>query len=291
MSRILPVSLVSTVYNEASNIERFLDSVKSQTRLPGELIIVDGGSTDATFEILKNYRTMNNELNILLLRSAEKINIAKGRNIAIQAARNEIIAVTDAGCSLDETWLNNIVEPIRNNEEIDVVGGWYEPWVETPFEKKVADAICLPVEDIDPETFLPSSRSIAFRKRCWKAVNGYPEWLTLSAEDTLFDLDLKRAGCRFYFCKNAIVKWKPRGNWKSLAWIHYSMGRGEGEARINSPVYLAKVACILFPFLFIITRKKFKLFSMRYVLYGASVAGWLHGLARGLFFITPNKDK
>ena len=43
------------------------------------------------------------------------------------------------------------------------------------------------------ETFLPSGRSIAFKKSAWKEVGGYPENL-YTGEDTLFDLKLKEKG-------------------------------------------------------------------------------------------------
>ncbi len=46
------VSVILPVRNEARNIERFLSSVKSQRGLPVEVIVVDDGSTDGTYEVL-----------------------------------------------------------------------------------------------------------------------------------------------------------------------------------------------------------------------------------------------
>ncbi|MDF2994257.1 MAG: hypothetical protein K0S37_4771, partial [Microbacterium sp.] len=42
------ISLCLTVLNEARGIERFLDTVARQFVLPGEIVVVDGGSTDET---------------------------------------------------------------------------------------------------------------------------------------------------------------------------------------------------------------------------------------------------
>ena len=47
-------SFITTVFNEENNIEAFIDSVLNQTKSPDEIIIVDGGSTDKTLEILKS---------------------------------------------------------------------------------------------------------------------------------------------------------------------------------------------------------------------------------------------
>ncbi len=40
------ISFITTVYNEEGSIIEFLQSLKRQTLLPGEIVIVDGGSTD-----------------------------------------------------------------------------------------------------------------------------------------------------------------------------------------------------------------------------------------------------
>jgi glycosyltransferase involved in cell wall biosynthesis len=48
------VSLISTVFNEAKNIHKLISSLKSQTVLPDEVVIVDAGSTDSTVQDLKS---------------------------------------------------------------------------------------------------------------------------------------------------------------------------------------------------------------------------------------------
>jgi hypothetical protein len=166
---------------------------------------------------------------------------------------------------------------LLSNNGLDVVSGWYEPWLETHFEKNIAEAIFPSLAEIEPANFYPSSRSIAFRKSAWAKAGGYPEWLTLSAEDTLFVKQLRSMGCNFIFEPNAIVKWRPRGDWKSLVWINFSMGRGDGEAKLLTANYIFKTICILFPPAFCLTKKKFKKFSIRYVLALALVAGWFLG--------------
>ena len=48
-------SFITTVYNEEDSIVEFLESLKGQTRLPSEIIIVDGGSKDRTFEMIEEF--------------------------------------------------------------------------------------------------------------------------------------------------------------------------------------------------------------------------------------------
>src|SRR5512141_173608 len=96
----MKITLVSTVLNEARSIGQLLDSIVAQTRLPDEVIICDGGSTDNTIDLLRAERRFP-------LRVIERpgANISQGRNIAIAAASGEIIACVDAGVRLDPKWL------------------------------------------------------------------------------------------------------------------------------------------------------------------------------------------
>jgi glycosyltransferase involved in cell wall biosynthesis len=48
------ISVIVAVYNGAKTLQRCIDSVSAQTYLNKELIIIDGGSTDGTIEIIKS---------------------------------------------------------------------------------------------------------------------------------------------------------------------------------------------------------------------------------------------
>ncbi|HET7087198.1 MAG TPA: glycosyltransferase, partial [Anaerolineae bacterium] len=102
----MKVSLIVTVKNEAGSIRTLLDSIAAQTRLPDEVIVCDGGSTDATLEVVRGETRFP-------VRVIERpgANISQGRNAAIEAASGDIIASTDAGVRLDPHWLGVLVAP------------------------------------------------------------------------------------------------------------------------------------------------------------------------------------
>jgi hypothetical protein len=84
------------------------------------------------------------------------------------------------------------------------------------------------LDEIRPETFLPSSRSVAFRKEAWQAVGGYPEWLDY-CEDLVFDFALRKLG-PFVFAPKAIAHFRPRGSLCAFFRQYYQYARGDGKA-------------------------------------------------------------
>ena len=141
---------------------------------------------------IKDYRLKIKGKGIEFKLIIKKGNIAIGRNEAIKNANNEIILVSDVGCILDKDWVKNISAPFED-KKVDVVAGFYEPIADSVFEKCLATYTSVMPDKIDPENFLPSSRSVAFKKSAWKEVGGYPEWLD-TCEDLYFARELKRKG-------------------------------------------------------------------------------------------------
>lgn len=249
---MMKISVIATVKNEASNIASFLDSLLAQTHPPEEVIIVDGGSSDGTVDILRGYQSRL-PLQVLV---RPGLNISQGRNMAIAEARGEIIASADAGVRLDAEWLESITQPFFEKFAVDVVSGFFIPDPLSLLEMALA-ATTLPAKEdigrgqglprwlqrmllfIDPEHFQPSSRSLAFRKSAWEKVGGYPEWLDYS-EDLIFDRALAAAGFRFHFQPQAVVYFRPRPTLTAFFRQYFLYARGDGKARLWSGEHLLR---------------------------------------------------
>ena len=243
------VSVITTIKNEENNIREFLDSLVTQSRTPDEIIITDGGSTDQTCDIIKtDYLPKHPHLKLI----HEKCNIAKGRNLAIRASAHPIIAVTDAGCRIDKDWLKSLVEPLESEFSIDVVGGITIPDTKTKFEKVIGGFVAVTPDEMKSKPILISSRNIAFRKSIWEKVGGYPEWLYLSGEDTLFNTNLQNAHAQIRIVPEAIVYWHPISNFKKLYTQSFTYARGNGQAGLYKSLILkTTIMYFLFITLFI----------------------------------------
>jgi glycosyltransferase involved in cell wall biosynthesis len=216
-------SLIVTVRNEADTVDGLLGSMARQTRQPDEVVIVDGGSTDDTWQRLQTWTT---RLPLHLIQ-VPRAGIARGRNLAIEASSGDLIAVTDAGVRLERDWFAQLHAPMT--DDVDVVSGFFGADPRTVFERAMGATVLPAVKDIDPRTFLPSSRSVLFRREAWAAVGGYPEWLDY-CEDLVFDLALERAGCRFAFAPQARVWFRPRGSLAAFFHQYFRYARGDGKA-------------------------------------------------------------
>jgi len=85
------------------------------------------------------------------------------------------------------------------------------------------------ISDINPDTFLPSSRSVAFLKSSWEAAGRYPEWLDY-CEDLIFDFRLRNETGNFAFAPQAIVYFRPRSTLPAFIKQYYRYARGDGKA-------------------------------------------------------------
>ncbi len=219
------VSLITTVLNEAESIGPLLQSLIDQSRQPDEIIICDAGSRDRTANIIRQWIVDGFPARLIVEQGANR---SGGRNRAIGAATGEIIASIDAGCVAARDWLSNLIAPFESEDPPDVVAGYYEPDTDSPMEEAIAVATVPAAAEVHPETFLPSGRSVAFRRDAWQRVGGYPEYVDY-AEDTDFDMRLKAAGCKFEFAPGAVVHWRMQSDLLRVFRQFFRYARSDGQ--------------------------------------------------------------
>lgn len=234
------VSVIATVYNEVATVGALLDALAGQTRPPDEIVIVDGGSTDGTWEMLRA-RAERADLPLVAV-SRPGTGISAGRNAAVSAARGPVIASTDAGVRLASGWLAALLAPFAGGARI--VSGFFESDPCGAFETALGATTLPERRDVDATRFLPSSRSVAFLKADWAAVGGYPEWLDY-CEDLVFDLRLiDRAGPPA-FAPEAVARFRPRPTLAAFVRQYYRYARGDGKADLWPARHLVRYGTYL----------------------------------------------
>ncbi|WP_321508236.1 glycosyltransferase [uncultured Methanoregula sp.] len=113
------ISVIIPTFNEEENIAQCLVSLCHQTvpRNEYEIIVVDGGSKDATCEIAKKYADK------VFTQTSKKVGGA--RNDGVKEAKGDIIATTDADCILPRDWIARVGENFKNPGVVQLYGPVY----------------------------------------------------------------------------------------------------------------------------------------------------------------------
>ena len=97
------VSVIIPTYNRADFISECVQSVLAQTLPAREIIIVDDGSTDATYNILNDlgFNSIRTPKTVLRYIFQKNKGVSSARNLGIKEAKSEYIALLDS----DDCWL------------------------------------------------------------------------------------------------------------------------------------------------------------------------------------------
>lgn len=200
----VPVSLVVPLRNERAHLEELIASIRQQTTLPDEVILVDGGSTDGTPAMAD--RLIGDDARFRVI-EAGPATPGRGRNVGMAAARNAWVALTDGGIQLEPGWLAALLDAAQRNPGVSIVYGAYEPRQDTFFEQCATLAYVHPPEVREGGTtrgrFIASS---LVRVDAWKAAGGFPD--LRAAEDLMFMERVREAGCEEAWAPRARVWWR-----------------------------------------------------------------------------------
>jgi glycosyltransferase involved in cell wall biosynthesis len=225
-------TLVSTVFNEQRRLAETISDIENQSLKPTQIIITDAGSNDGTFETLQRWAE-SSSIDIIILQK-KRCNVAAGRNYAIEHARYNLIVSTDFGCRFHPEWLRSIVTPFEN-PDVRVVGGAFT----VQEDKIVSEAskanyiLTHGYSVVLDDTFIPSSRSIAYYKSVWESVGKYCEWLTLAADDLVFGKAIRAKNIPIVLVDKPYVYWGRHELAKAYGKEAFRYGLGDGEARVN----------------------------------------------------------
>ncbi|MEO8433464.1 MAG: glycosyltransferase [Pyrinomonadaceae bacterium] len=199
----MKISVVVPVRNEEHSIQALLDGLLNQTRLPDEIVITDGGSTDKTAEIIEDYTARGFPVRLIREKAALP---GRGRNVAAAQASCEWLAFTDAGIRPERDWLAGLVSRAEA-DDADVVYGAWEPVTDSFFTECAAISYVPPPgkrgDALIRPRFIASS---LMRRGVWESVGGFPEHLR-SAEDLVFMNKVAEAGFQITYAPVAMVRW------------------------------------------------------------------------------------
>lgn len=109
----IKVSVIMPIYNAYDYLRPAIDSVLDQTLRQIELICIDDGSTDNSFELIKEYQKKDERIRIVTETNAGP---ALARNNGIKRARGEYLAFLDADDFFEPTLLEKLYQTAKERD-------------------------------------------------------------------------------------------------------------------------------------------------------------------------------
>lgn len=193
----LSVDIICTVKDEMTNISELIDDMNNQIIQPNKVIIVDGGSSDGTYEYLLKQAGINKMFIVIQDLGEDSAGltspIARGRNMAINASKAVFLLMVDAGCRYHENWVGAYVKLIERGDGCELlVGGSKLSGSCTSIDIASAPMLgfCLPSSGYSAKP-TGTCRSLGISKALFLRLNGFTE-ISKTGEDTDFFLRAKK---------------------------------------------------------------------------------------------------
>lgn len=118
------VSIVLNLYQPKKEVlEKILKSFEKQDiESKIELVVVDKKTNEETKDFIKSFFKKSKKIKLIIIKVNENLNFASSMNVGIKKAKNNRIVVIQQDCiPVNESWLNNLIEPFRNREVVATV--------------------------------------------------------------------------------------------------------------------------------------------------------------------------
>ena len=206
------ITIIITCYNEGLELRRAVESVRKQTYLDYEIIVVKDFSEHA--ETLRVCQELEQE-GITVLYADTNVGVSVTRNMGIAIAKGDYIYTVDGDDELPNDALEHIVHVFENNPNADVLYGDYEL-----ISDDITERVSFPNMTVSMKTLydmrllgmLPARKSILDK------LGGYSEKYSFGCQDFELQVRMLKNGVNFVYVPHVLYRWykKPTGINSSL---------------------------------------------------------------------------
>lgn len=221
------VSIIIPAFNAEETMEKCLQSLKEMNYPHDrrEVIIVDDGSTDNTYEIAQKLADK--------VIKTENRGPSAARNTAVEQAKGDYLAFTDSDCYVHPEWLNELLKGFELGDNyISSGGNQFGPPDDKPFAK-VVQAYLESVGFLGGYTKSSKelievkhnpSCNVIYKKEAFDLEKGFLSKL-YPGEDVEFDCRLVKHGFQIAYNPEAIVWHYRPSTIKAFARMMYRYGK------------------------------------------------------------------
>ena len=210
------LTVIIPTWNGCHLLEKCLESLHRQT-LPCQVIVVDNGSTDSTYEMVRS-ASRSFPLRLQYLALETNLGFAKAVNEGILSAHSEFVALLNNDTEADACWVENGLQAMRRfsgysffasrivnyhqRHLLDSAGDCYDPRG-IPFKRGFSQ----PIETyLEAEPVVAASAAAAFYRRAlFDEIGLFDEDFFMYLEDVDWSLRAQLAGHRCLYLPEAVV--------------------------------------------------------------------------------------
>jgi hypothetical protein len=150
---LIKVSIIVVNWNGRNLLKECLDCLSLQTYLNREIIFVDNNSKDSSVSFVRD-----NFPDVKIVELAENCGFTGGNLAGFEAARGDFIALVNNDTRAEETWLENLVRPMIDDDRVGICAS-----------KLIIDG----TDKIDSAGDGLTSAGVGFKRGLWKAKSHY----------------------------------------------------------------------------------------------------------------------
>ena len=198
------LSIITPTMNSAASLEETIRSVLGQTEVLLEYLLIDGGSGDATLDIIKRHAAADDRIRWI---SEPDQGIADAFNKGIELARGEVIGIINSDDLYEPGALSAVLGQFQTNPDCDLVhGDMLRLQGDQPLFRMVpgpvAETIWREMPLNHPTVFVRAAR--------YRELGGFDVALRLTMDYELV-LRYYRAGCRFCYLPRILARMRYGG--------------------------------------------------------------------------------
>lgn len=239
----IDVSVVLPTLNGARFIESQLRALAAQqTSRSWEVIVVDGGSEDATVELVRSFRIDGVPMHIVELSGAPGINA--GLNAGVRVSRGSVVLVAEQDDVVGDGWIEALAEALRTDH---LVGSRRSTNLLNEAQNRNSRAGV--AEDVFCHVPFVTATGMGFRRSLWNELGGFDEEFRYGGNDVEFCFRAARVGHPAEVVPDAVVHTRNRdrpleafvqGRAYGQAWVQLYAAFGEDCLSRRPPKAVAR---------------------------------------------------
>lgn len=217
------VSFVILTKNSVRTIERCLEAVTRVSEPLGEVVVVDGGSTDGTLEVVKKF---GERIPIKIL-DDEGLGLGYARDKGWRETTSPYIVMLDSDVVLEPRFVTEAVGVLESDQGLAAVSAKLRPIVQEKgwFARFQAKNLAIHLHLSDPCYPHPAvalhTACTMFRRSALERVNGFDHYFRLAKEDSDISFRLRKSGYRLSYLPIEVSHLERARFWK----INFRYGR------------------------------------------------------------------